>query len=89
VSDDGQTLAGSGIHNGESKGWVATLGTLCYANCDSSTTAPILNVLDFTCFLNSFAAGDNYANCDHSTTPPVLNILDIICFLNKFAAGCS
>jgi hypothetical protein len=29
----------------------------CYANCDSSTTAPVLNVLDFTCFLNSFAAG--------------------------------
>ena len=29
----------------------------CYPNCDSSTTQPILNVLDFSCFLNSFAAG--------------------------------
>jgi hypothetical protein len=61
----------------------------CYANCDGSTTAPVLNVLDFSCFLNKFASGDTYANCDHSTTTPVLNVLDFACFLNKFAAGCS
>ncbi len=61
----------------------------CYANCDASTTAPVLNVLDFTCFLNHFAAGDAIANCDASTTPPVLNVLDFTCFLNAFAAGCS
>ncbi len=61
----------------------------CYANCDSSTTIPCLNVLDFTCFLNSFAAGASYANCDASTTIPVLNVLDFTCFLNRFAAGCS
>ncbi len=61
----------------------------CWANCDNSTTTPVLNVLDFTCFLNKFAAGDPYANCDNSTTPPVLNVLDFSCFLNKFAAGCS
>ena len=60
----------------------------CYANCDGSTTPPILNVLDFGCFLNKFAAGDMYANCDGSTTPPVLNVLDFGCFLNRFAAGC-
>ena len=29
----------------------------CYANCDNSTAAPVLNVLDFTCFLQKFAAG--------------------------------
>jgi hypothetical protein len=29
----------------------------CYANCDGSTTEPILNVADFTCFLSKFAAG--------------------------------
>ena len=29
----------------------------CWANCDNSTTAPVLNVLDFSCFLNRFAAG--------------------------------
>jgi hypothetical protein len=61
----------------------------CYANCDASTTAPVLNVLDFSCFLNAFAAGQSYANCDNSTTPPVLNVLDFSCFLNQFAAGCT
>ncbi len=61
----------------------------CYANCDGSTVAPVLNINDFVCFLNHFAAGDSYANCDASTTPPVLNILDFSCFLNRFAGGCS
>ncbi len=60
----------------------------CYANCDGSSTPPALNVLDFSCFLNRFAAADSYANCDHSTTAPVLNVLDFACFLNAFAAGC-
>jgi hypothetical protein len=35
----------------------ATLSVLCYPNCDNSTVAPVLNVLDFSCFLNRFAAG--------------------------------
>jgi len=60
----------------------------CYANCDASTTAPVLNVADFTCFLQKFAAGNAYANCDNSTTAPVLNVADFTCFLQKFAAGC-
>ena len=50
---------------------------------------PTLNVNDFVCFLNKFAAGDGYANCDGSTIPPVLNAMDFGCFLNQFAAGCS
>jgi hypothetical protein len=61
----------------------------CYPNCDGSTTQPCLNVLDFSCFLNAFAAGASYANCDNSTTQPILNVLDFSCFLNRFAAGCS
>ena len=61
----------------------------CPANCDGSTIPPVLNVNDFTCFLNKFAAGDTMANCDCSTTDPVLNVLDFSCFLNKFATGCS
>ncbi len=61
---------------------------MCYANCDGSTTAPALNVLDFACYLNLYASGDTQANCDGSTTPPVLNVLDFACFLNKYAAGC-
>jgi hypothetical protein len=67
----------------------ATTGLTCYPNCDHSTAIPFLNVLDFTCFLQRFAAADPYANCDNSTQPPVLNVLDFTCFLQKFAAGCS
>ena len=65
-----------------------TWGCSCYANCDGTACPPILNVNDFACFLNKFAAGDPYANCDASTAPPALNVLDFACFLNKFAAGC-
>jgi hypothetical protein len=63
--------------------------TSCYPNCDNSTTSPALNVNDFICFLNRFAASDPYANCDNSTQPPTLNVNDFICFLNAFAAGCT
>jgi glucose/arabinose dehydrogenase len=60
----------------------------CSANCDDSTEAPVLNVLDFNCFLNRFTAGDCWANCDGSTAEPRLNVLDFNCFLNRFTAGC-
>jgi hypothetical protein len=74
--------------NGET--WVmACAGPgLCYPNCDGSLVPPVLNVLDFNCFLNRFSAGESYANCDGSSTPPVLNVLDFNCFLNAFSAGC-
>jgi hypothetical protein len=65
-----------------------TAPAACYANCDGSTIPPVLNVLDFNCFLNRFSAGASYANCDGSTIAPVLNVLDFNCFLNAFAAGC-
>jgi hypothetical protein len=67
---------------------VAALTSPCYPNCDQSTSASTLNVLDFTCFLQEFAAGDAYANCDGSTAAPTLNVLDFTCFLRKYAAGC-
>ncbi len=60
----------------------------CYANCDNSTASPVLNVADFTCFLQRFAAGQSYANCDNSTAAPTLNVADFTCFLQRFAAGC-
>ncbi len=63
-------------------------GGACYANCDNSTQTPVLNVADFTCFLQRFAAGESYANCDQSTLAPVLNVADFTCFLQSFAAGC-
>jgi hypothetical protein len=69
----------------------------CYANCDGSTFEPILNVDDFTCFVNEFAAAQSlpfeqqvssYANCDRSNIAPVLNVDDFTCFVNQFAQGC-
>jgi hypothetical protein len=60
----------------------------CYANCDGSTALPVLNVLDFSCFLQKFAAADPYANCDGSTAAPLLNVADFTCFLQRFAQGC-
>jgi hypothetical protein len=79
------------------KSYMLQGGPVCYANCDGSTTPPILNVEDFTCFINEFAAAQtlpheqqltHYANCDQSSTPPVLNVEDFTCFINRFAQGC-
>jgi hypothetical protein len=72
-------------------------GSSCYANCDGSTVEPILNVDDFTCFINEYAAAQSlpheqqlthYANCDSSTTAPALNVDDFTCFINQYATGC-
>lgn len=60
----------------------------CYANCDCSAAAPVLNVNDFVCFLTRFATGDPWANCDGSTASPALNVNDMICFQSRFVAGC-
>ena len=38
---------------------------------------PILNVNDFTCFINRYAAGASYANCDASTVAPVLSMRSV------------
>jgi probable HAF family extracellular repeat protein len=92
VSADGRTIVGYGEHLGAAynEAWIATLPAPqdCYANCDHSTTTPQLNVNDFICFNNRFAAADPYANCDSSTVAPVLNVNDFTCFLNRYAAGC-
>jgi uncharacterized membrane protein len=90
VSADGQTFVGLGTNAGPERGWIVHLsgGTTCYPNCDGSTQAPVLNVQDFTCFLQRYAAGDSYANCDQSTVTPTLNVQDFTCFLQQYAAGC-
>jgi len=67
---------------------IARLFCDCYANCDGSTTVPVLSANDFQCFLNAFASGDPYANCDASAVLPVLTANDFQCFLNRFATGC-
>ncbi len=80
---------------GENIGWInlddasSYVGVVCYANCDQSSSPPILNANDFQCFLNKFAANDPSANCDRSSAAPLLNANDFQCFLNKFGAGCT
>jgi hypothetical protein len=76
------------FENAHVKGLVIAAPASCYANCDGSTAAPLLNVSDLVCFMQRFAAGDSYANCDGSTAAPVLNANDFTCFLVSFAAGC-
>jgi hypothetical protein len=90
MSERGDRICGTGVHtsSGEVVGFLAELPPACYVNCDLSSVAPILSVLDFNCFLNAFAGGSPYANCDKSTAAPTLNVLDFNCFLNRFAAGC-
>jgi hypothetical protein len=93
ISANGLTVVGSALDpTNRAEAWVATLTPEilqgCYANCDSSTTPPVLNVNDFVCFQSLFAEGSSRANCDESTTAPVLNVNDFICFQQKFAAGC-
>jgi hypothetical protein len=69
-------------------------GSPCYADCDANET---LNVDDFICFINEFAAAqslppsqqmNHYANCTGATTEPMLTVDDFICFINEFAQGC-
>jgi hypothetical protein len=73
------------------------IGPACYPNCDASTTPPVVNTADFTCFLQQYSAGRvlaaaeqqaHYANCDGSTIFPQVNTADFTCFLQKYAAGC-
>ncbi|MFG0286137.1 MAG: GC-type dockerin domain-anchored protein [Phycisphaerales bacterium JB039] len=54
----------------------------CNPDCDESGT---LDIFDFLCFQNAFAAGDPYADCDKSGA---LDFLDFLCFQNWFTAGC-
>jgi hypothetical protein len=68
---------------------VIDMGGGCYADCDTSTGAGILDIFDFLCFQDSFVAGDPYAcDCDTTTGPLVCDIFDFLCFQNAFVAGC-
>jgi uncharacterized membrane protein len=88
ITPDGKVYVGYGTNpQGQVRAW--RVGYECYANCDGSTAAPVLNVADFSCFLQKFASGDPYANCDGSTSQPVLSVIDFTCFLQRFTAGCS
>jgi hypothetical protein len=82
-------LAGS--TSSPNRGLLATFGdsSNCYADCDQSTGAGVLDIFDFLCFQNSFVAAEPYAcDCDTSTGPAVCDIFDFLCFQNAFVAGC-
>jgi hypothetical protein len=92
------SFVGAGSSPGVASGGLWTLGPAglhalgaapCQANCDWSSSTPVLTPNDFVCFLSLFASGGEEANCDGSTTAPVLGANDFVCYLNKFAAGCS
>ncbi|MEX2219698.1 MAG: right-handed parallel beta-helix repeat-containing protein [Phycisphaerales bacterium] len=87
VDDAGMPNTGVGVPPVDI-GAVEFQGTSCYANCDGSVAAPVLNVGDLGCFVQRFAQGSPYANCDGSSAPPVLNIADFACFLQRFQEGC-
>jgi aminopeptidase N len=81
--------SGEGLPGGSGVIGFTIQGPPCYANCDGSTSAPVLTANDFACFLNAYAGGESYANCDGSTTAPTLTANDFACFLNQYAGGCS
>jgi hypothetical protein len=81
-----ETLGHGRLHAGQSM--LLAIAANCYANCDESTTSPILSVADINCFFEKFAAGHPEANCDLSTEEPILTATDIACFLQQFTAGC-
>lgn len=61
----------------------------CYADCDTSTGVGVLDIFDFLCFQNLFAAADPYAcDCDTSTGPGVCDVFDFLCYQGRYAAGC-
>ncbi|MFG0283562.1 MAG: GC-type dockerin domain-anchored protein [Phycisphaerales bacterium JB039] len=56
--------------------------TMCYPDCDVSGS---LNIFDFLCFQNAFAAGEPSADCDGSGA---IDFADFLCYQAAFAAGC-
>jgi hypothetical protein len=60
----------------------------CFANCDGSTTAPVLTANDFQCFLDAKAACSLAADCNgNGLVCPDPG--DYICFMTAYASGCS
>jgi hypothetical protein len=54
----------------------------CYADCDGSEE---LDLFDFLCFQNRFAAGRSTADCNLDC---FIDFFDFLCFQNAFAEGC-
>jgi hypothetical protein len=82
INTDGEELLANSL------AYVAGSGP-CYPDCDTSTGVGNLDIFDFLCFQNRFAASAPYAcDCDTSTGVGVCDIFDFLCFQNAFDAGC-
>jgi hypothetical protein len=61
----------------------------CYADCDTSTGAGVLDLYDVLCFQESFLAGDPYAcDADTSTGAGVCDVFDFLAYMESFLEGC-
>lgn len=85
-------LADAGVYDallvnvcGSARSGRAALTVTCYADCDESTGAGVMDVFDFLCFQSAFVGFDPYADCDGDG---LLNIFDFLCFQDAFTAGC-
>ena len=92
VSSDGTVVSGYTFGKnpcGGTLAWVADLNgalPVCYADCDMGCDGKAsLDLFDFLCFQNEFAAGHPYADCDGSGD---LDLFDFLCFVNAFNEGC-
>ena len=82
-------LLGVGGSGTSSYSVVAKVVPQCWADCDQTSGQMVLDIFDFLCFGNFFAAGDPYAcDCDTTTGPGVCDIFDFLCFGNAFGLGC-
>jgi len=57
----------------------------CYADCDPSSGAGVLDIFDFLCFQDAFTTNSPYADCDNSGT---FDVFDFLCFQDAFTTGC-
>ncbi|MCA9278930.1 MAG: multicopper oxidase domain-containing protein [Phycisphaeraceae bacterium] len=62
--------------------FVVVDNNICYADCDQSGT---LNIFDYICFGNLYAAQDPSADCDQNG---LFDVFDFMCFQSSFALGC-
>lgn len=85
------TLAGTAGGATAANFTIATLGcpASCYADCDTSSGAGVLDIFDFLCFQDSFTQSEPYAcDCDTSSGTGVCDIFDFLCFQDAFVNGC-
>ncbi len=57
-------------------------GSGCYPDCENDGD---LDIFDYLCFLNEFAASSPYADCENDGD---WDVFDFLCFQGQFANGC-